>query len=260
MERDAETGLDSYPARHCNTLLGRFLKPDTLSRNLETASHEALLNPQKISPYSYVRNNPLKYTDPTGLEETQPAQESPPVQPASGSKPPNLSLPPNYVPPQPAQPPTAVTAKAPAAPVGTTVTIPAPRPGAMDRAQAAWDEARGQPSPAPKQGSAGDVMSAVGKVQINGQSLQDRATGALIQPVQTDWAKATPAEKATVIASGVVMAGIAAPALQNKDARAALQAVVPKVEFAVPLGKDLKLGVSVSTTKPEAGLTLGGKF
>lgn len=38
--------------------LGRFISPDPIIPNL--------YNPQDFNAYSYVRNNPLKYTDPTG--------------------------------------------------------------------------------------------------------------------------------------------------------------------------------------------------
>jgi RHS repeat-associated protein len=259
MEHERETGLEAFPARYCDSLLARFLQPDSLGKHVEGFRREALGTPQKLGPYAYVRNNPVKYVDPTGLEETPPATPTPAPQTGGQSKPVNLNLPASAVTPATTTQPNPITSTPPATPV-VTVTVPAPQPGAMDRAEAAWREAHGEASAPPKAGSAGDVATAVGKVQVNGQSLQDRATGAVVQPVQADWARAKPGEKAAIIATGVIMAGVAAPALQNKEVRAGLQAAVPKVEFAVPLGKDLKLGVSVSTTKPEGGVTLGGRF
>jgi len=83
---------------------------------------------------------------------------------------------------------------------------------------------------------------------------------ALKQPLATDWGKAKPEEKAAVIGAGIVMVGVAVPGLQNKEAVGAIQRIVPKVEIPVPLGKGLELKISVSTTKPDAAITLGGRF
>ncbi len=55
---DAATGLYFYHARYYNPQLGRFIQPDTI---VPSAG-----DPQALNRYSYVRNNPLKYTDPTG--------------------------------------------------------------------------------------------------------------------------------------------------------------------------------------------------
>jgi RHS repeat-associated protein len=57
-EFDAETGLYNYNARFYNPALGRFISPDGIVPNP--------LNPQGFNRYSYVGNNPLNYTDPTG--------------------------------------------------------------------------------------------------------------------------------------------------------------------------------------------------
>jgi RHS repeat-associated protein len=57
-EFDAETDLYFYGTRYYNTVLGRFISPDTIVQNPA--------DPQTLNRYSYVRNNPLKYTDPTG--------------------------------------------------------------------------------------------------------------------------------------------------------------------------------------------------
>ncbi|MBI4786262.1 MAG: hypothetical protein HY782_04360 [Chloroflexi bacterium] len=41
--------------------MGRFIQPDPLIPNL--------YNPQSLNRYSYARNNPLRYNDPTGYAE-----------------------------------------------------------------------------------------------------------------------------------------------------------------------------------------------
>ncbi len=51
-------GLYDYNARYYDPLLGRFLQADTVVPDPA--------NPQDLNRYSYVRGNPLKYTDPTG--------------------------------------------------------------------------------------------------------------------------------------------------------------------------------------------------
>jgi RHS repeat-associated protein len=58
-ERDAESGLDYFGARYNSSNMGRFMSPDPLGGNLA--------NPQSLNKYSYVLNNPLTNTDPTGL-------------------------------------------------------------------------------------------------------------------------------------------------------------------------------------------------
>jgi len=58
-ERDAESGNDYFEARYFGSSMGRFLSPDPLGGDLT--------NPQSLNRYSYVLNNPLTNTDPTGL-------------------------------------------------------------------------------------------------------------------------------------------------------------------------------------------------
>ena len=58
-ERDAESGLDNFGARYDASSLGRFMTPDPLGGRL--------VNPQTLNKYSYVANNPINFTDPTGL-------------------------------------------------------------------------------------------------------------------------------------------------------------------------------------------------
>ena len=65
-ERDPETGLDYFSARYYSSLLGRFTGVDPLM-----ASGRASL-PQSWNRYSYVLNNPLNLTDPSGLEDDDP--------------------------------------------------------------------------------------------------------------------------------------------------------------------------------------------
>ena len=59
-ERDSETGLDYMGARYYTSLTGRFMSPDLpfLDQNS--------LNPQRWNLYSYGRNNPIAFSDPTG--------------------------------------------------------------------------------------------------------------------------------------------------------------------------------------------------
>jgi RHS repeat-associated protein len=59
-ERDAESNLDYFGARHYGSALGRFMKPD------EAFNDQNAHDPQSWNLYSYVRNNPLRYTDPSG--------------------------------------------------------------------------------------------------------------------------------------------------------------------------------------------------
>jgi RHS repeat-associated protein len=57
-EFDAETGLYFYGARCYDAELGRFVGPDSIVPELQ--------NPQAFNRYSYVYNNPIIYTDPSG--------------------------------------------------------------------------------------------------------------------------------------------------------------------------------------------------
>jgi RHS repeat-associated protein len=59
-ERDTESGNDYFGARYYSSSMGRFLSPDQLGGHL--------YDPQTLNKYSYVRNNPLSLTDPTGLD------------------------------------------------------------------------------------------------------------------------------------------------------------------------------------------------
>jgi RHS repeat-associated protein len=59
-ERDPETGFDYFGARYYASQTGRFTSPDPLGGHL--------LNPQTFNRYAYAGNNPLRFTDPTGLD------------------------------------------------------------------------------------------------------------------------------------------------------------------------------------------------
>lgn len=60
-ERDTETNLDYAQARYYANVQGRFTSVDPL---LASAS---LTNPQSWNRYAYVLNNPMRFTDPTGM-------------------------------------------------------------------------------------------------------------------------------------------------------------------------------------------------
>jgi RHS repeat-associated protein len=60
-ERDTESGLDYFGARYLSSSMGRFMSPDD-------GSGWDPSNPQSWNLYSYVLNNPLIFTDPTGRE------------------------------------------------------------------------------------------------------------------------------------------------------------------------------------------------
>ncbi|MHB1459238.1 MAG: RHS repeat-associated core domain-containing protein [Armatimonadota bacterium] len=57
-EEDAEIGLYFYGARYYDPAIGRFVSADTLVQNFS--------DPQTLNRYSYARNNPLYYVDPSG--------------------------------------------------------------------------------------------------------------------------------------------------------------------------------------------------
>jgi RHS repeat-associated protein len=67
-ERDNESGLDYFLARYYSSAQGRFTSPD------EPLTDQWQGDPQSWNLYVYVRNNPLLFTDPTGMwhyEETE---------------------------------------------------------------------------------------------------------------------------------------------------------------------------------------------
>jgi RHS repeat-associated protein len=60
-ERDPETKLDFAQARYCSSTTGRFMTPDA------PFADQWENDPQSWNLYIYIRNNPLIYTDPSGL-------------------------------------------------------------------------------------------------------------------------------------------------------------------------------------------------
>ena len=61
-QRDTESTLDYFWARHYSSTLGRWMSPDPSG----IASAD-LGNPQTLNLYGYVANNPLSHIDPLGL-------------------------------------------------------------------------------------------------------------------------------------------------------------------------------------------------
>lgn len=57
-ELDPSTGIYFYGARYMDPELGRFISADTIV--------QAPYDPQSLNRYSYCRNNPINYVDPTG--------------------------------------------------------------------------------------------------------------------------------------------------------------------------------------------------
>jgi len=58
-QRDTETGLDNFGARYNSSSFGRFMIADPVGGQVS--------DPQSLNLYSYVRNNPLVFVDPTGM-------------------------------------------------------------------------------------------------------------------------------------------------------------------------------------------------
>src|SRR5437879_4495339 len=73
-ERDAETTLDYFGARYLSSAQGRFASPDW-SASPSPVPYADLANPQTLNLYTYVQNNPLTYTDPTGHMMTSSTRE-----------------------------------------------------------------------------------------------------------------------------------------------------------------------------------------
>jgi len=63
-ELDSETGLYYYGARYYKPELGRFIQADALKGSIG--------DPLSMNRYAYVKNNPLKYVDPSGNAEGNP--------------------------------------------------------------------------------------------------------------------------------------------------------------------------------------------
>src|SRR3989344_3957748 len=61
---DQDTGLNYLNARYYNSNIGRFISQDPMFWSLPS---ELLSDPQQLNSYSYVRNNPIVGSDPSGL-------------------------------------------------------------------------------------------------------------------------------------------------------------------------------------------------
>lgn len=64
-ERDRESGLHYFEARYLVGGMSRFLSVDPKYANTDASAGD----PQAMNLYAYVHNNPLKYSDPTGLDK-----------------------------------------------------------------------------------------------------------------------------------------------------------------------------------------------
>ena len=62
-ERDQESGNDYFGARYYTSTMGRWMSPDPAGNSVANFA-----NPQTWNLYAYVLNNPLIFTDPTGLD------------------------------------------------------------------------------------------------------------------------------------------------------------------------------------------------
>jgi RHS repeat-associated protein len=66
-ERDSETGLDYFGARHYSNGLGRFITPDWSAAPVPVP-YADLTDPQSLNQYTYVRNVPTSRVDADGHE------------------------------------------------------------------------------------------------------------------------------------------------------------------------------------------------
>ena len=62
-QRDNESGLDYFNARYYGSTIGRFTSPDPSG-----LGYAQQTDPQSFNLYGYVRNNPLRFVDPSGME------------------------------------------------------------------------------------------------------------------------------------------------------------------------------------------------
>ncbi len=90
---DASSALMYYGARYYDPVLGRFIQADTVVPGAG--------NPQNLNRYSYVNNNPVRYTDPSGHRDCNPGVDPECDNPFPGRK------------PTPDQPPTPEPAEEP---------------------------------------------------------------------------------------------------------------------------------------------------
>ncbi|MHC1765845.1 MAG: RHS repeat-associated core domain-containing protein [Verrucomicrobiia bacterium] len=74
-ERDRESGFHYFGSRYLAGQLSRFITPDPKYAHPDMLAPSELtrylVNPQKQNIYAYVVNNPVSYTDPSGLDEVE---------------------------------------------------------------------------------------------------------------------------------------------------------------------------------------------
>ena len=70
-EMDTESGLYNFTARLYDPTLGRFVSPDPAVPDLSDPTNPRNFDPQMLNRYSYCRNNPVIYVDPTGLFQSE---------------------------------------------------------------------------------------------------------------------------------------------------------------------------------------------
>lgn len=69
-KKDDETGLNYFIHRYMDPTLGRFTSPDPIGAvdpKTGKINQVVISEPQRLSPYTYVSNNPLNFVDPSGL-------------------------------------------------------------------------------------------------------------------------------------------------------------------------------------------------
>jgi len=88
---DDSTGLYYYGARYYDAAIGRFVQADSIVPQPG--------NPQALNRYSYVLNNPVRYTDPTGRWVFEQTPNDPRITPPAWPYPPMRSVSPPPEPP-----------------------------------------------------------------------------------------------------------------------------------------------------------------
>ena len=69
-EKDKESSVHYFEWRYYDDVSGRFTSIDPVyyEVGITKRGKEALLDPEMMHPYTYARNGPLRYVDPTGQE------------------------------------------------------------------------------------------------------------------------------------------------------------------------------------------------